>query len=149
MGKILEPKYKYFLELGSLEGAKAGQIFWAGRNYNRRNRTSHYFAVIDNPETEGYLYGAMLSSSIDYDYVSLEAKYFREIYTNGEKFEYPNKATLFAPKKYIKFDEWAPFYLVGELTEEGTEVIKGMIGNMEPEICRWNLNIEVETNFIK
>lgn len=151
MNKILKPKYKHFLELDSLQKVKIGQIFWAGRNYNRRNKSSHCFVVIDNGETEGYLYGTMLSSRKDYNYIPIEIKHFKENYSKGKKFEYPcrDRETLFVPKKLIKYEEWAPFYLVGELTLEGLEMIKGVIENMDPEVWRWNKNIEAEKELIK
>ena len=143
------PKYKYYDEYESLVETKPGQILWAGRNYNRRNKTSHLFVVINNPVNEGYLYGAMLSSSKDYNYKPIENKYFKENHSNSEKFEYPDRDTLFVPKKLIKFEEWAPFYLVGELTAEGLKIIKGAIENMKPEVWRWNKNVRIETEIIE
>lgn len=149
MKTLLEPKYKYYLKIENLEDSKQGQIFWAGSNFNKGGRTSHCFAVISSVEKQGYVYGAMLSSSDKYGYIPLANSCLKENYSSIEKFEYPNRKTFFAPKKFVKFEEWAPFYLVGELTEEGLEIIKNEIGDLNPQICRWNKNVEIETKLIK
>lgn len=140
--EILSTKYKVFAELSNLILAKPGQILWAGRNFNKGGKTSHCFVVISGEENEGFIYGAMLSSSEKFDYLPLENKFFKENHSNGGKFEFPRKPTLFAPRKYIKFEDWAPFFLIGELTDAGIKTVKDVISNLDPEICWWNKEVE-------
>lgn len=95
--EILNSKYKVFGELNNLTKARPGQILWAGRNFNKGGKTSHCFVVISSAESEHYTFGTMLSSSEKYGYIPIENKYFKENYSNGEKFEFPNRPTLFVP----------------------------------------------------
>lgn len=144
MSEILKPKYKYYGLFENLEKAEVGQIFWAGRNYNKGGKTAHAFVVVDNDQDDGNVYGAMLSSSKDYNYILINNRHFKQAHHSGEKYKYPTKETLFVPKKFVKFQEWAPFFLIGEITDEGLEMIRDVIGGKEPEICRWNYSVEAE-----
>jgi len=151
MNDTLMPKYNHPEEFKSLEEAKLGQILWAGRNYNKKRITVHPFVVVDNHINDKYIYGAMLTSSKEYNNIPIAKEYFKEKHASGEKYNFPDadKETLFLPRKFVKFQDWAPFYLIGEVSIEGLKIIKDVIGDMEPEIYSWNFNVEAEKIFVK
>ncbi|MFC6102837.1 hypothetical protein [Olivibacter domesticus] len=145
------PNIKYKSVIENISDAKPGYIFWAARNFNKNNKHSHYMTFLSSAdENQTYLFGVMFTASVvaRYNNILLKKEHFKQAHSDGFSYDFPVKPTLFVPKKFIKFEYWNPFYLVGELSIEGLKFIKAKIGDMAPEIYEENMNIEYEENIV-
>ena len=112
----------------------SGQILRGENNRNKRRRTTHVMVYLStSPLGDEYFEGAMLTSTINakYNNVLIPEELFLKADSNGKPFVFPIKPTAVRPCPYIKKNDWAPFVVVGQLTESGVAFVKKAIGNME------------------
>lgn len=82
----------------------------------------------------------MLTSSekVEYNNIAIPQEYFKLNSEKGNKYEFPIKDTLLTKHKRIKYNEWAPFYQVGELTDEGLAFVKTIIDDLDATEFEYN-----------
>ena len=138
----MKPKIAYFKKLDNIyEGALVGEIYRAENNLNKGNIQDHYFMVygLDDPSQLTFK-GIMLTSSskLEYNNIKVPQNYFKLSSENGNKYEFPTNPTLLTQHKRIKYNEWAPFYQVGELTDEGLAFIKNIVDKLDATEFEFN-----------
>jgi len=63
----------------------------------------------------------------------LEREFIKEFDEEGNRFEFQFRNTHVVQARLEKKKDWAPFWKVGELTEEGIEFVMTVINGLEPQ----------------
>lgn len=123
------------------KGAKEGEIYRADNNFNENGIIDHYMVILslEDPSETTFI-GVMLTSSKKVEYANIEIpmEYFKTENENGKKYAFPIKTTLLTQHKRIKYNNWAPFHLVGELTNDGLKFIQSIVSGLEPSEFEYN-----------
>jgi len=138
----MKPPIRYFKKLYNIyEGALIGEIYRAENNFNKRNIPDHYFIVYALDDSTQLIFkGIMLTSSYkeEYNNIKIPDEYFKLNSEKGDKYEFPTMDTLLTEHKRIKYNEWAPFYQVGELTNEGFAFVKNIVDKLDATEFEFN-----------
>lgn len=130
----MKPKIKITKEFSNpYKGAIVGEIYRAKNNKNLHGISDHYMVITSLEDPERITFeGVMLTSSTRYGNIPIPTKYFLGADSPGTSYDFPVKTTFMTKHKRVKFVDWAPFYLVGKLTDEGLAYVNSKIEGLEP-----------------
>lgn len=109
-----------------------GQILQGENNRNKGGRHPHMIVYLSqSTHGDDCFEGAMLTSAAiaKYNNVLIPDQYFLKEDNKGNSFAFPTKPTCVRPRRHIKLNDWAPFNIVGQLSEEGLQFLIKAIGS--------------------
>lgn len=116
-----------------IDNGSPGDIIKGENNRNRDGRRSHYIIYLDKAENNASeFYGVMLTHSPNYGNVPLQAEHFINFDKTGMRHTVTFDASFIVADKFIKKADWAPFTLVGQLSQEGLEFVTRLIADKNP-----------------
>lgn len=124
---------------GHLKGINPGDIIIGLNNRNIKGR-SHYIIYLGIAANQEDLFlGAMLTHS-EYggENIELEESHFISNDEHGERFEVSYDHSFISSDLYHKKKSWAPFFKVGQLSEEGLQFVLENLDDKIPGFFRFN-----------